>query len=103
MDQYQQRAVTEGLPLQLFFIEVSFEDIQHKEARNVLNSLPTSLELSDREVDQLIAAGRLILRKDASYQRFLERNQGRLVSDALVDADLCALFEVEHCENAAPK
>ena len=97
VEEYQQRALAEGLPLQIFFTEVSFDDIQYKDARNIFNRMPTSLELSDREVDQLIAAGRLILRRDASYQRFLERNQGRLTGNALDDANLCELFEVESC------
>jgi NTE family protein len=95
--EYQQRALSKGLPLQIFFSEVTFDHVQSQEAQSILNNMPTSLELSDREVDQLIAAGRLLLRREPSYQRFLARNQGRLVVSALTDDKLCGLFEVDSC------
>lgn len=59
--------------------EVSFESIQAKTLKSYFNNLPTSLELSDNEVNMLIDAGRTLLRKEPSYQQFLVHNGGKLV------------------------
>ena len=56
--------------------EVSFESIQAKTLKSYFNNLPTSLELSNNEVDMLIDAGRTLLRKEPGYRQFLERNGG---------------------------
>ena len=60
--------------------EVSFKSIQTKTLKSYFNNLPTSLELSDHDVDMLIGAGRDLLRKDPGYQEFLEANAGTRVT-----------------------
>lgn len=54
--------------------EVSFESIRLKSLKSRLNSLPTSLELSGRDVDILIDTGRTLLRQQPGYRDFLTVN-----------------------------
>ncbi|OUS01130.1 hypothetical protein A9Q81_10055 [Gammaproteobacteria bacterium 42_54_T18] len=49
-------------------IEVSFASIHKKSIKRFFNSLPTSLELGKDEVNALVAAGGLLLRKNIDYQ-----------------------------------
>ena len=55
-------------------LHVSFEAIDDEKERRALNAIHTTFSLEDAEVDQLIAAGRSVLRADAEFQnavRFL--------------------------------
>jgi NTE family protein len=54
-------------------VEVTFSNVQDDEERAYLNKLPTSLELSEEQVDKLIAAGRHLLRESPDFQEFLAR------------------------------
>lgn len=58
------------------FVEVSFESLEVKTLKSYFNSLPTSLELSDHDVDMLIAAGRDLLRRSPEFQAFLAETGG---------------------------
>ena len=53
------------------FIEVNFSEHPDPAERDYLKRLPTSFVLTDEAVDRLIAAGRLVLRNNAEYQRLL--------------------------------
>ena len=48
--------------------------------KSFLNSLPTSLELSDKDVDVLIETAAHLLRKDRNYLEFLRDNNGTHVA-----------------------
>ena len=70
-----------NIPIKMYFTEVSFDSIQIKETNSLFNQMPTSLELSSDEVDQLIAAG---------YERFAEllhaaRSGGELDGETWLD------------------
>jgi hypothetical protein len=67
-----------GHPTRFHFIELSFESITQPNIREFFNSLPTSLELSDTEVDTLIEAGRQLLREHPDFQAFLKAHNGVL-------------------------
>lgn len=63
-----------GHNVKIYNVEVSFDSIQTESLKSYFNNLPTSLELSDHEVDMLIGAGRDLLRKAPEYRQFLEAN-----------------------------
>ena len=60
-----------GHEVKFYLAEVSFESLEEKSAKSFFNNLPTSLELSDSDVDVLIRAGRDLLRKSPDYRAFL--------------------------------
>ena len=54
-----------------YFIELSFEELKQPEVRAYFNKVPTSFNLSNEQVDKLIAAGRQLLREHPDFQRLL--------------------------------
>jgi len=64
-------ADTECKGVDFHFIEVNFSEHPDPAERDYLKQLPTSFVLTDEAVDRLIAAGRLVLRNNAEYQRLL--------------------------------
>jgi len=64
--------------VQSYFIRLSFEDVPDLPLRRFLNEIPTSLALSDEQVDQLIAADRALLRTNAEFRRLVASLDGRL-------------------------
>ena len=97
IEQYQARADEQQLPLRIFFSEVTFDHIQLADARSMLNNMPTSLELSDRDVDQLIASARVLLRHEPSFKAFKERNRGRLAEGAMSESAICEYYAHPKC------
>lgn len=65
-----------GHEASVHYVEVSFESIQAKTLKSYFNNLPTSLELTEQEVDMLIDAGRSLLRKEPEFRKFMEKNGG---------------------------
>jgi len=65
-------------PVQFYFVDLSFKLFADPGIKNFFNSLPTSLELTDEQVDSLITAGRDLLRNHPEYRRFLDSNQGEI-------------------------
>jgi len=84
-------------PVSVHFAEVSFEDIQVKEVSAFFNSTPTTLELDDKEIDRLIASGRMLLRNDPEYQSFIAARNGQLADTAPSKNELCQLFSASGC------
>jgi NTE family protein len=64
---------TPGHPVKPFFIKLDFESIADKKQRNLLNNMATSFSLPDNEVDQLIEAGRSLMRQSPAYQSLLQQ------------------------------
>ncbi len=62
---------TPGRPVEPYFIQLSFRDIDQADKRKFFNRIPTSFSLSDEQVDKLIAAGRELLRSNPDFQRFV--------------------------------
>jgi NTE family protein len=71
-----------GHNVRIYNAEVSFESIQAQTLKSYFNNLPTSLELSDHEVDMLIGAGRELLRNEPQFKSFLEVNAGTMMPAA---------------------
>lgn len=67
-------------PVQPYFVRLSFEDVPDLPLRRFLNEIPTSLALSGEQVDQLIAAGRALLRTNAEFRRLVAGLDGRLAT-----------------------
>ncbi len=66
-----------GHEVRVHAAEISFASIQGKSLRSYFNSLPTSLELSNQDVDRLISIGRKLLREQPGYREFLRLNGGQ--------------------------
>ena len=81
----------------MFFIEVGFDQVKDDNLNEMLNSMPTTLELDDNEIDQIITAGRILLRKEPSYMRFVENNKGRLVDGAIAADEICRYLPQAAC------
>jgi hypothetical protein len=56
---------------------ISFSSVQLDSLKTYLNRLPTSLELSDHDVDMLTEVGGQLLRNSPGYRDFLRKNGGR--------------------------
>jgi NTE family protein len=54
------------------FVEVSFNQVPDAAERNFLNDIGTNFDLSDEQVDRLIAAARQVLRESTEFQSFLQ-------------------------------
>jgi len=77
---YLKKAMQErGHDVSIYNTEVTFESIKTQTLKSYFNNLPTSLELSDHEVDMLIRAGRDLLRNEPRFKNFLEANAGSRV------------------------
>ena len=55
-----------------FFIKLNFNQLSTPELRTELNQIPTSLSLSEPEIDKLISAGRSLLKNHPSFQKLLK-------------------------------
>lgn len=96
MQEIEQKMKTAGHDVNFYFVEVDFSALDSPGLQQYFNSLPTTLELDDEEVDSLIAAGRELLRQSEPYQQFLQRNQGVLVETPSVKK-ACSLSNVAGC------
>lgn len=69
-----------GHNVRFHMAEVSFSSVQSKTLKTYLNNLPTSLELSNQDVDMLIEAASTLLRTEPGYKAFLEANAGQRIN-----------------------
>ncbi len=91
-----------GIDTEIYFSKISFDQVPVKDVNAFLNSLPTSLELEDIQVDRLIGVGRLMLRMEPAYARFINDNQARIVDGALTNDQICQQFEHSSCDDSVP-
>jgi NTE family protein len=66
-----------GIPLQTFLIEVSFDNFPDEQDRRYFKRIPTSFNLYDRRVDELIWAGRELLLDSLDYESLVHSVGGR--------------------------
>jgi NTE family protein len=59
-------------PVRPYFIQVRFDDVKNPEQKAYLNTIPTSFDLEDDQVDALIKAGRELLRNNPTFQQLLK-------------------------------
>jgi NTE family protein len=63
-------------PVTFHFVNVSFNHVKDDDERDFLNRIGTNFDLSDKQVDRLIAAARQVLRESTEFQAFIKLNQG---------------------------
>jgi NTE family protein len=61
-----------GVPIYLHIALLSFSDVEDKSLYQRLNTIQTTLELPDDQVDQLIESGRVLLKQNDEFQQFLQ-------------------------------
>lgn len=85
-----------GYDVHFYFVEVDFAALESPGLQQFFNNLPTTLELSDSEIDILIDAGRELLRQSEPFQQFLARNRGLRV-ESLDPKKPCSLSNPTGC------
>ena len=70
----------DGHPVDIFSLSVDFKSLQETTIKENMNRLPTSLQLSPTEVDQIERVGRNVLRNNPQYRAFLAKTNGHLIS-----------------------
>ncbi len=73
LDRWTKDLSTEKQPIESWFIDLDFNDVESERERDILSAIPTTMSLSDRDVDQLIKVGQQILKRDESFQDLLRR------------------------------
>ena len=71
MTQWAAMMSTPERPISTHFIPINFHEIQQPELKTLLNEIPTSFNLSDKQVDTLIKSARDLLRNNPSFKKFL--------------------------------
>ena len=62
-------------PVTFHFVEVSFDRVRDDSERDYLNSIGTNFNLSDEQVNRLIAAAGQVLRESTEFQAFIEHTR----------------------------
>jgi NTE family protein len=62
-------------PVTFHFVDVSFDQVNDDSERDFLNGIGTNFDLSDEQVDRLIAAARKLLRDSKGFQAFIKLNR----------------------------
>jgi NTE family protein len=78
---WQKERKQSAKPAHFEFVEIAFSALQDEEEKAYLNTLPTSMQLSEEQVDKLIDAGRRLLRDSPSFQQFLSRHRPEVAPD----------------------
>ncbi len=68
---------SEGHSVKSWFIELDFNDVDDATVREQLNAIPTTMTLSDEQVDLLIESGQQILSENVNFQEVLQDMQSR--------------------------
>ena len=63
-------------PVEPYFVKIGFRDIEQAEMRAYFDGIPTSFRLTDEQVENLITAGRELLRSNPEFQRLLAGTRG---------------------------
>ena len=80
IERWSTQLSTPQRPVQPYFIRLSFEDVPDLPLRRFLGEIPTSLSLSEEQVNRLVAAGRALLRHNADFRRLVASLDGRLAT-----------------------
>ena len=62
-------------PVTFHFVNVGFDAVKDDDEREFLNAIGTNFDLSDEQVDHLIAAARNVLRESEDFQDFIKLNR----------------------------
>ncbi len=75
-ERWVQEKSTPERPVTFQFVDISFNQVRDDSERDSLNSIGTNFDLSDEQVDQLIAAARKVLRESKEFQAFIKLSWG---------------------------
>ncbi len=75
-ERWSKQISTPKHPVTFDFAQVSIDVVRDDAERNFLNTIGTSFDLSDEEIDRLISAAGKVLRESPELQAFLKRTQG---------------------------
>jgi hypothetical protein len=67
-----------ALRVELYPVEVAFEDIKSAEERSWFKNLPTTFELPRETIDRLRAVARRLLAEDPEFQKLLKALSGAM-------------------------
>jgi len=76
MARWAKESSTPQRPVTPYFIYLSFPDLKDAEQRKFFDSLPTSFNLTDEQVDRLIDVGNQLLRENPEFQRLMSDLKG---------------------------
>ena len=76
MQDWARELSTPERPVNAHLVHLTFKDLKAPEDRQFINGVPTSFDLSDEQVDRVIAAGRELLRTHPEFRRFLAEYTG---------------------------
>ncbi len=68
---WAKRKSTQDRPVTFHFVEVNFDQVRDEGERDFLNGIGTNFDLSDKQVDRLIAAARKVLRESKEFRAFI--------------------------------
>lgn len=72
LKRWSQALSTKEKPVKDYFIEVGFKSLVEPEKRAFFNRIPTSFSLNKEQADELIKAGRYLLKNHPVYQQLIE-------------------------------
>ncbi len=72
VEQASEQFKNDEVPVNIHVILLSFKDVENQAQFRRLNAIQTTFELPEEQVDELIATGRELLRKNDNYREFLK-------------------------------
>ena len=73
MQRWARQLSTPGRPVQPWLVTVALRDVPEAEARSRLSRISTGFALEPTQVDELVAAGRALLRENPGFRELLQR------------------------------
>jgi NTE family protein len=77
LEKWSAKLSTPEQPVATYLISVDIKAVEDPSTLEYLNSIPTSFNLDDEQVDKLIAAGRQLLKSNPEYQALLSALGGQ--------------------------
>lgn len=71
LSRWSEQLSEDGNTTRSWLIELDFSDVASDSEREILNAIPTTLSLGDRQIDQLVKAGQQLLTLDETFQSLL--------------------------------
>jgi len=71
LEKWAEKLSTPEQPIEIYLVSVDIQNTADPAALDYLNSIPTSFELDDEQVEKLIMAGRQLMRSDPEFQKLL--------------------------------
>jgi len=73
MRKWSEQLSTENNQVKPHFIQLNFTQLESDHHRQTFNQIPTSLELTEDQIDLLISAGQRLLRENPNFQNLMQK------------------------------